>query len=152
LQANRRSDLCVSEAIDRFGSVTDAAKTVGMTYRQASLLVHEMNIGLVDPPVQIRRSGRSSGRVLTPSGRAIVSNFRKMERLACRSLKKYCDAIEVLVGADPKSQPPVLRGALIIDPRVKDRKGAQGISRDQKITGVEVVTRKENKSGARMVR
>ncbi len=32
----------ILEAIDRFGSVTDAAKAVGMTYRQTWFLVHEM--------------------------------------------------------------------------------------------------------------
>ncbi len=101
----------ILEAIDRFGSVTDAAKAVGMTYRQTWFLVHEMNKRLVEPPVQIRRSGRSSGAILTPSGKAIVSNFRKMERHAYRSLKKYCDAMELLVGAAQKTQTHVPRRA-----------------------------------------
>ncbi len=69
------------EAIARTGSITAAAKTLGMSYRRAWLLVDETNRCLVRPAVQAAAGGHhGGGTVLTLTGVELIRRYRALER------------------------------------------------------------------------
>jgi molybdate transport system regulatory protein len=71
------------EAIARAGSITAAAKALGMSYRRAWLLVDTMNRCFRDPVVEAEAGGeRGGGTRLTALGDEVVRRYRASERLA----------------------------------------------------------------------
>lgn len=71
------------EAIGETGSITGAAKMLGMSYRRAWLLVDTMNRCFVSPVVSAEAGGASGGRTrLTPVGADVVCRYRAMQRCA----------------------------------------------------------------------
>jgi molybdate transport system regulatory protein len=69
------------EAIAQTGSISAAAKTLGMSYRRAWILVDETNRCLVRPAVRTAAGGmRGGGTALTPTGLLLVHRYRKLER------------------------------------------------------------------------
>jgi len=74
------------EAIAATGSITAAARQLGMSYRRAWLLVDTMNRCFRVPVVKAEAGGkRGGGTRLTPSGEEVVRNYRRIERLATRA-------------------------------------------------------------------
>ena len=68
------------EAIAQTGSITSAAKRLGMSYRRAWLLVDETNRCLIQPAVETAAGGqRGGGTVLTPVGAELVRRYRMLE-------------------------------------------------------------------------
>jgi molybdate transport system regulatory protein len=85
-------------AIARTGSITSAAKALGMSYRRAWLLVAETNRCLVRPAVATVAGGdKGGGTVLTPLGVELVRRYRALEREAeaavARKLKSMLRAL-----------------------------------------------------------
>jgi len=73
--------IALLEAIGTTGSITAAAKALGMSYRRAWLLVDETNRCLVRPAIQTAAGGkRGGGTSLTPSGAELVRRYRAVER------------------------------------------------------------------------
>jgi len=73
-------------AIDRCGSISGAARALGMSYRRAWLLVETMNRCFIGPVVVTSR-WRKRGASLSDLGRNVLGLYRKMEqdsRRACR--------------------------------------------------------------------
>jgi molybdate transport system regulatory protein len=71
------------EAIERTGSITAAARELGMSYRRAWLLVDTMNRCFREPVVSAESGGtRGGGTTLTPLGREVVARYRAAERKA----------------------------------------------------------------------
>ncbi len=71
------------EAIARTGSITSAAKEMGMSYRRAWLLVDETNRCLIGPAVTTATGGsRGGGTSLTPVGAELVRRYRATEHEA----------------------------------------------------------------------
>lgn len=72
------------EAIARTGSISAAAREIGMSYRRAWVLVDEMNQTLRTPVVSTATGGsRGGGTELTASGRKVIELYRAIEaRLA----------------------------------------------------------------------
>ena len=69
------------EAIARTGSITSAAKALGMSYRRAWMLVDETNRCLVTPAVETASGGQhGGGSALTAAGRELVKRYRALER------------------------------------------------------------------------
>ncbi len=68
------------EAIARTGSLSQAARDIGMSYRRAWLLVDNMN-GEFDTPVISATVGGSGGggARLTPFGRDLIQAYRNLE-------------------------------------------------------------------------
>lgn len=71
------------ELIERHGSITAAAKAMGISYRRAWLLVEGMKQAFRDPVVATQHGGaQGGGSGLTPIGREIVQRYRAIERTA----------------------------------------------------------------------
>ena len=71
------------EAIVAAGSITAAAKDLGMSYRRAWLLVDDMNRCFKKPVVDSAKGGKEGGgTVVTPTGREVVALYRGIEAQA----------------------------------------------------------------------
>ena len=68
------------EAIAATGSITAAAKRVGMSYRRAWLLLDTMNRCFDQPLAEAESGGMRGGRTrLTPLGAQVVVRYRRIE-------------------------------------------------------------------------
>ena len=68
------------EAIEATGTITSAAKSLGMSYRRAWLLVEETNALFRAPSVETAHGGtRGGGAQLTAFGREVVTRYRRIE-------------------------------------------------------------------------
>lgn len=75
--------IALLEAIDAAGSLTAAAKDLGMSYRRAWLLLDELNRSLRRPAVDSAKGGEhGGGSVLTEQGRALLAVYRRIEATA----------------------------------------------------------------------
>ena len=90
LRISRGKDIAVGpgkvdllEAIAKTGSITAAARTLGMSYRRAWLLVDTMNRCFKSPVVEAEAGGkRGGGTQLTAVGVEVLQRYRKVEKLA----------------------------------------------------------------------
>ena len=74
------------EAIDASKSISAAAKSMGMSYRRAWLLVDEINRTLSAPAVTTATGGaRGGGTDLTETGRLVVALYRRIEQRAMKA-------------------------------------------------------------------
>jgi molybdate transport system regulatory protein len=74
------------EAIAASGSITSAAKTLGMSYRRAWLLVDTMNRCFEAPVVEAEAGGkRGGGTRLTALGAEVVRRYRAIEAKAAKA-------------------------------------------------------------------
>lgn len=68
------------EAIERAGSISKAARLLGMSYRRAWLLVEDMKINLDQAVVQSNTGGvHGGGASVTEFGKQIISRYRRLE-------------------------------------------------------------------------
>jgi molybdate transport system regulatory protein len=73
------------EAIDREGSLSVAAKRLGLSYRRAWNLLADLNGSFAEPVVATAVGGtRGGGARVTDHGRALIDAFRALERGAMR--------------------------------------------------------------------
>jgi molybdate transport system regulatory protein len=69
------------------GSISAAARAMGMSYRRAWLLVAAMNESFREPVVIAETGGRSGGGArVTPFGRRLVERFHAMENKASAAI------------------------------------------------------------------
>src|SRR5437870_8948599 len=74
------------EAMAKTGSITAAARELGMSYRRAWLLVDTMNRCFAEPVVEAEAGGkRGGGTRLTRLGGAVVRHYRRIETLAAKA-------------------------------------------------------------------
>lgn len=75
--------IALLEAIRATGSISAAARHLGMSYRRAWLLVEDINKSLAEPAVSAATGGRhGGGAVLTRVGERVVDIYRSIETLA----------------------------------------------------------------------
>jgi molybdate transport system regulatory protein len=75
--------IALLEAIRSTGSISAAARSIGMSYRRAWLLVEEVNRMLQEPAVTAETGGvRGGGAVVTPVGEKVVGLYRAIESRA----------------------------------------------------------------------
>ena len=68
------------EAIEREGSISAAARALGMSYRRAWLLVETMNRCFSQPLVQALAGGRQGGGAqLSDEGRQVLQRYRQLQ-------------------------------------------------------------------------
>jgi molybdate transport system regulatory protein len=81
--------IALLEAIRSTGSISAAARRLGMSYRRAWLLVEQINDALQEPAVTAAIGGRQGGgAALTPSGERVVELYRSIETIARASAKE----------------------------------------------------------------
>ncbi|MDO9707119.1 winged helix-turn-helix domain-containing protein [Paracraurococcus lichenis] len=86
--------IALLEAIDREGSISAAGRALGMSYKRAWDLVDALNTMLGTPVVQASLGGyRGGGAVLTDEGRALVADYRAIERAAQRAAEPRLAAL-----------------------------------------------------------
>jgi molybdate transport system regulatory protein len=72
--------IALLEAIRSTGSISAAARSLGMSYRKAWLLVEEINHALREPAVAAETGGRhGGGAIITPVGERVVGLYRAIE-------------------------------------------------------------------------
>jgi molybdate transport system regulatory protein len=72
--------IALLEGIDRSGSLSAAARQLGMSYRRAWLLLHNTNEAFHEPVAEMAVGGRDGGGAqLTDFGRQLVAEFRAFE-------------------------------------------------------------------------
>ena len=73
--------------IDRSGSISAAARAMGMSYRRAWQLVDAINESFREPVVLTAVGGkRGGGAVVTAFGKQLVERYRSMERKASAAI------------------------------------------------------------------
>lgn len=86
------------EAIDRTGSISAAAREIGMSYRRAWVLIDEMNQALRQPPLETLTGGAGGGgSTLSASGRAVVQHYREAEARALQACAKEIGQLNRLI-------------------------------------------------------
>ncbi len=71
------------EAVQETGSITAAAKSIGMSYRRAWLLLDELNGSLRSPAIESAKGGSAGGATtLTDVGLQVVALYRHIEATA----------------------------------------------------------------------
>jgi molybdate transport system regulatory protein len=93
--------IALLEAIRATGSISAAARSLGMSYRRAWLLVEEVNHTLRQPAVAAETGGRrGGGAVVTPAGEQLVGLYRTIESRARVAAGTEFRAIGRLVRTD----------------------------------------------------
>ena len=84
--------------IEATGSISAAAREMGMSYKRAWQLVEAMNAGFREPLVLTAVGGKAGGgAVLSDAGRRVVLLYRRMERAASAAIERDLRALEALV-------------------------------------------------------
>lgn len=88
------------ELINETGSISAAGRTLKMSYRQAWLLVDELNRMFREPVVTAQTGGGGGGgTTLTEAGNDIIRLYREMERRTYGSAATEIRALSRLVAA-----------------------------------------------------
>ena len=83
------------EAIDRTGSISQAGRSLGMSYRRAWLLIDDMNRCFRHAVVNAKPGGsQGGGAVLTQFGAELVRDYRAFETAAEIAAKKRLRGLE----------------------------------------------------------
>jgi molybdate transport system regulatory protein len=86
----------ILDLIDKTGSISEAAKRMGMSYKRAWNLVQELNNGFGAPLVQSSRGGPDQGALLTPAGAEVLYRYRSMQGAARTAIEADFSAIQKL--------------------------------------------------------
>jgi molybdate transport system regulatory protein len=91
-----RADLL--EGIARTGSIAEAAKAMGMSYRRAWSLVQALNEGFGQPLIETTRGGVGQGGAsLTPAGAEVLRRYRAMQKKTGAAIAEDVAALRELV-------------------------------------------------------
>ncbi len=86
------------ELIDETGSISAAGRALKMSYRQAWLLVDELNHMFKEPVVSAQTGGGGGGgTVVTETGKAVVRLYRDMERRTFKASSPDVRALSRLI-------------------------------------------------------
>ena len=89
------------ESIAEEGSISGAARKMGMSYRRAWLLLDEVNRMFREPVVETHLGGKGGGNArLTEFGRALVELYREIEIDAGKRFAKRIAEIEERLSAE----------------------------------------------------
>ena len=73
--------IALLEVISRTGSLSQAARALGMSYRRAWILLSSLNASFREPVALTARGGRGGGGArVTPLGRQLIRAYRKLDR------------------------------------------------------------------------
>jgi len=100
------------EAIDKTGSISQAGRDLGMSYRRAWLLVDDMNNCFRGPVIEAQPGGvHGGGATLTAFGRTLVEQYRAIEANALGATRKYLHDLEAALKEKkkPRATSPLRR-------------------------------------------
>ena len=96
------------ELVDQRGSISAAARAMGMSYRHAWLLVDSLNQAFTEPVVATRPGGKADRRAeLTRFGREVIGRFNAMEVAARNAVACDLRVLKAAIKAD--AAPPRMR-------------------------------------------
>jgi molybdate transport system regulatory protein len=73
--------IALLERIEATGSLSQAARELGISYRRAWLLLDDLNHAFVEPATTTSVGGTGGGGAqLTPFGKALIAAYREIER------------------------------------------------------------------------
>ena len=99
--------ICLLEAIAKTGSISQAGRKLGMSYRRAWLLVDDMNNCFRDPVVMAQPGGaHGGGAALTAFGQKLVDRYRAVEADTQVTARKHLRDIELALKAGKGTRPP----------------------------------------------
>ena len=88
--------------IGETGSISAAARAMGMSYRRAWLLVDSLNAAFAEPLVAKQTGGSGGGgAALTRLGRDVVLRYRRVERRAAAAGRKDLSALAAALAQSP---------------------------------------------------
>lgn len=91
------------EAIDRTGSISQAGRALGMSYRRAWLLVDDMNNCFRDAVISAQPGGaHGGGATLTPFGQKLVERYRAIETDAMDATRRHLNDLEAALKGGPQ--------------------------------------------------
>lgn len=92
------------EAIGRTGSISQAGRSLGMSYRRAWLLVDDVNRAFRAPVVATQPGGpRGGGAELTRFGRDLIKKYRAIETRAAAAAKQPMRGLEAALRNRPRA-------------------------------------------------
>lgn len=101
------------EGIDRTGSLSAAARALGMSYRRAWLLLHATNEGFEEAVVELSVGGKDGGGTrLTAFGKQLIADYRGFEAAVDALATKAFAAVRISEKAaaeDARTRRPVSR-------------------------------------------
>ena len=89
-----RADLM--ELIAETGSISEAARRMGMSYKRAWSLVQALNDGFGAPLVETARGGKEQGASLTEAGREVLERYRGMQEATRKAIARDFEALTAL--------------------------------------------------------
>ena len=93
--------IALLEAIRSAGSISGAARSIGMSYRKAWVLVDEINHVLRRPAVATEAGGSGGGgATVTPVGEKLISLYHAIQAGARRAVDDEFQAIAKLIRED----------------------------------------------------
>ncbi len=95
-----RADLL--ELIAQSGSITDAARRMGMSYKRAWVLVQALNEGFGATLIETRRGGVEQGAALTTAGAEVLRRYRHMQEQARSAIAADVKALGTLMARSRK--------------------------------------------------
>ena len=86
-------------AIGETRSISAAARTQGVPYKRAWLLIDSLNRGFTQPVIETATGGKGGGGAhLTPSGEELIRAYDALEQRLNREASAELDAIRKLAG------------------------------------------------------
>lgn len=93
------------EAIQKTGSISQAGRSLRVSYRRAWLLVDDLNRCFREPVVTTQPGGsRGGGAALAPFGRELIKKYRAIEIQATGAAKRQLHDLESALRA--RTRPP----------------------------------------------
>ena len=89
-----RADLM--QFIAETGSISEAAKRMGMSYKRAWGLVQALNDGFGAPLIETARGGKEQGALLTDAGRDVLERYRGMQEATRKAIARDLEALTAL--------------------------------------------------------
>lgn len=96
-----RGKVALLETIRKHGSISAAAREMGMAYRHAWEMVDDLNRAFREPVVETATGGRAGGgTVVTPLGEELIRRFRAMEAAARSAIADDLRALDARLSRD----------------------------------------------------